>query len=111
MDGLTIANSASILHTGRTASEVRNDRMNADAVDSKDNDSKSFADTLKDAVGTVNELSKTADVQMQKLATGETKNIPEVMIANEKAMIAFKLMTQVRNKIIEAYQEVMKMQV
>ena len=48
---------------------------------------------------------------MQQLATGENKNIPDVMLAVEKADIAMKLMVQVRNKIIEAYQEVMKMQV
>ena len=48
---------------------------------------------------------------MEKLATGETKNIPEVMVAAEKADIALKLMVQVRNKMIDAYQEIMKMQV
>ena len=109
MDGLSIKNSDLMIKSGRTSSEMRNDRMNADAgaVDG----SKSFADTLKDAVGSVNELSHAADVQQQKLATGETKNIPEVMIATEKAQIAFKLLMQVRNKVIDAYQEIMKMQV
>ena len=42
---------------------------------------------------------------------GGTKNIHETMIAIEKAEISFKLMLQVRNKILEAYQEVMRMQV
>ncbi|MNT43876.1 Flagellar hook-basal body complex protein FliE [compost metagenome] len=72
---------------------------------------KSFADTLKDAVGNVNELQKTSDKQMQALATGKTDNVADVMIAAEKADIALKVMVQVRNKIIDAYQEVMKMQV
>ncbi len=111
MDGLTISNSETLLRTGHTASQIRNDQINKDAVDSTSADIKSFKDTLKDAVNSVNELSVEADVQMQKLATGETKNIPEVMIAAEKANVAFKLLTQVRNKIIDAYQEVMKMQV
>lgn len=74
-------------------------------------DGKSFADTLKDAVGNVNEAQKTADKAMQDLATGRTDNVADVMIATEKADIALKLMVQVRNKIIDAYQEVMKMQV
>ena len=109
MDGLTISNSETLLKTGNTASQIRNDQINRDAGVSEE--AKSFADTLKDAVNNVNEISHEADIQMQKLATGETKNIPEVMIATEKASVAFKLLTQVRNKIIDAYQEVMKMQV
>ncbi len=72
---------------------------------------KSFADTLKDAVNNVNSLQKTADVQMQKLATGKAESIPDVLIAAEQADIALKLMVQVRNKIIDAYHEIMKMQV
>ncbi|OQW50641.1 MAG: hypothetical protein A4S09_00110 [Proteobacteria bacterium SG_bin7] len=72
---------------------------------------KSFAETLKDAIGSVNQLQKTADVQMQKLATGKAESIPDVMIAAEQADIALKLMVQVRNKIIDAYHEIMKMQV
>lgn len=111
MDGLTVSNSDLLLKTGRTTSEIRNDQINRDSVDGSSADVKSFADTLKDAVNSVNEISQEADVQMQKLATGETKNIPEVMIAAEKASVAFKLLSQVRNKIIDAYQEVMKMQV
>jgi flagellar hook-basal body complex protein FliE len=71
----------------------------------------SFADTLKKAVNTVDALQKDADVKMQELATGKSNNIHETMIAAEKADIALKLMVQVRNKIIDAYQEIMRMQV
>lgn len=109
MDGLSIKNSDLLIKTGRTASEIRNDRVNTDA--GAIGGGKSFADTLKDAVGSVNELSHEANVLQQKLATGETKNIPEVMIATEKASVSFKLLMQVRNKVIDAYQEIMKMQV
>ena len=72
---------------------------------------KSFADTLKEAVGSVNDLQVQADKGAQDLATGRTDNVADVMIATEKADIALRLMVQVRNKIIDAYQEVMKMQV
>lgn len=72
---------------------------------------KSFADTLKDAVATVNELSKASDRAAQDLATGRTDNIAEVMLAAEKSDVALKVMVQVRNKIIDAYNEIMKMQV
>lgn len=70
-----------------------------------------FADNLKDAISKVNTMQKTADTKVQELVTGQSSNIHETMIAVEKADIALKLMTQVRNKIIDAYQEVMKMQV
>jgi flagellar hook-basal body complex protein FliE len=72
---------------------------------------KSFSDTLNEALKNVNELQKSSDKAMQDLATGKTDNIPEVMIAAEKADLALKMMVQVRNKIIDAYHEVMKMQV
>ncbi|MEK7355209.1 MAG: flagellar hook-basal body complex protein FliE, partial [Bdellovibrionota bacterium] len=52
-----------------------------------------------------------ADKKAQALATGKTTDIPEVMMAAEKADIALRMMVQVRNKIIDAYQDVMKMQV
>lgn len=71
----------------------------------------SFADTLKGAINTVDKLQKDADVKMQELVTGKSQNIHETMIAAEKADIALKLMVQVRNKIIDAYQEIMRMQV
>jgi flagellar hook-basal body complex protein FliE len=72
---------------------------------------KSFSDTLNDALKNVNDLQKSSDKGMQDLATGKTDNIPEVMIAAEKADLALKMMVQVRNKIIDAYHDVMKMQV
>lgn len=113
MDGLTISNSDSLIETGQTLSEIRQNRLKGDAgaATSEVDGGKSFADTLKDAVQSVNQAQKDADVQMQNLATGKAQSIPDVMIAAEKAEIALKLMLQVRNKIIDAYQDVMKMQV
>lgn len=81
------------------------------SVGQNPNVGKSFSDTLDDAIKNVNDLQKISDKGMQDLATGKTDNIPEVMIAAEKADLALKLMVQVRNKIIDAYQEIMKMQV
>jgi len=72
---------------------------------------KSFADTLNAAIGKVNELQLKADKGAQDLATGRTDNIADVMLSTEKADIALRLMVQVRNKMIDAYQEIMKMQV
>lgn len=110
MDGLTIRQSQNLLETGKTASELRSQEMKDSSQVVKPGD-KTFADTLKDAVGQVNTLQKQADVKAQDLATGKTDNIQDVMMAAEKADIALRLMVNVRNKIIDAYNEVMKMQV
>lgn len=71
----------------------------------------SFGDTLKDAVGSVNELQGNADNMAQKLATGDVQDIHQVMLALNKASNAFGLTMQVRNKAVEAYQDIMRMQV
>ena len=107
MDGLTIRSGNNLINTGKTTSESRADAMAPQGAGATEG--KSFADTLKDAVGQVNTLQKDSDSQMQALATGKTTNIPEVMMAAEKADIAVRMMVQVRNKIIDAYQDVMKM--
>lgn len=108
MDGLTISTAKDLLETGKTYSELSKRRVEPNTGESV---TKSFKDTLTDAIGKVNEMQNEADVKMQQLATGETSNISEVMIAAEKADIALKLMVSVRNKVIDAYQEIMKMQV
>jgi flagellar hook-basal body complex protein FliE len=70
---------------------------------------KSFGEVLTASIQEVNRLQGEANHAIEELASGETKNIHETMIALEKAEISFKLMLQVRNKILEAYQEVMRM--
>lgn len=66
---------------------------------------------FSELVSKVNEMSVNSDKSIQGLASGENKNLHEVMIAVEKASISFQFMAQVRNKALEAYQEVMRMQV
>ena len=108
MDGLTISNAKKFVESGRTFTDLSAQEMKGAGGSSG---GKSFAQTLSEAVNEVNQLQKTADVKMQKLATGESQNIADVMIATEKADIALRLMVQVRNKVINAYNEIMKMQV
>jgi flagellar hook-basal body complex protein FliE len=62
-------------------------------------------------VGKVNDLQSQADNKIRNMMTGDSKELHEVMIAVEKAGISFQFLTQVRNKAVEAYQEVMRMQV
>ena len=71
----------------------------------------SFGEILKTSLNEVNQLQKDADQAIQELAAGNEKDIHQTMIALEKAEISFQFMMQVRNKIIAAYQEVMRMQV
>lgn len=73
----------------------------------KENDG-SFAKELSGALDEVNKLQLDADRAIEDLVTGKTKNIHETMIALSKAELAFKLTMQVRNKVVEAYQEVMR---
>ena len=115
MDGLTIRNADALLERGQTMKEIRNSNAaipNPSAqVGKSEGAQTSFADTLKAAVANVNTAQQESDRKMQELATGKSKDIADVMITAEKADISLKLMTSVRNKIIEAYQEIMKMQV
>lgn len=71
----------------------------------------SFADSLAESLDKVNNLQKEADKAIEDFSTGKTRNIHETMIAVNKADLAFRLTMQVRNKIVEAYQEVMRTQV
>src|SRR5690606_27429363 len=63
---------------------------------------KSFGDFLSDSIGKVNSLQQEANVAMEKLASGESQNLHETLLAVEKAEIAFKTMNQIRTKVIDA---------
>jgi flagellar hook-basal body complex protein FliE len=70
----------------------------------------SFSDVLKNAVNSVDSLNDNAAAQVNSLMTGGGADINSVMIAVEKADVSFQLMMQVRNKIVNAYQDIEKMQ-
>lgn len=72
---------------------------------------KSFGDYLGDALTTVNDLEKNSASMNAALATGQVEDVSQVVIAAQKADIAMQLTLQVRNKAIDAYQELMRMQV
>jgi flagellar hook-basal body complex protein FliE len=70
-----------------------------------------FGDILKDAISTVNDLQKQSDQEIQKIMTGESQDLSTTVIAMQKADLSFQMMMQVRNKIVQAYQEIMRTQV
>ncbi len=69
-----------------------------------------FGGVLKNALQEVNQLSTGADTQIGSLLQGGPPDMTGVMVAVEKADVAFQLMMQVRNKIVSAYQDIEKMQ-
>jgi len=70
----------------------------------------SFGQYLKNAIGKVNDLQIEAQDYKKLLATGEADNLHSVMIAAEKANIALQLTMGIRTKVVDAYREIMRMQ-
>ncbi len=71
----------------------------------------SFKDTLTKALGEVNQSLQAADTVQQNFAGGKSVSLHEMMISMEKAELSLRTVTAVRNKVVEAYQEIMRMQV
>ena len=70
-----------------------------------------FLEALEKSMGEVNVDQVQADVAIKDLVAGKTKNIHETMLQIQKAELSLKTMMQVRNKILEAYKEIIRMQV
>ena len=70
-----------------------------------------FADLLGQAVGQLQQISTNADTKVNAMATGKDVDLAEVMLAVETESLAMSLATTIRNKAVEAYQEVFRMQV
>lgn len=94
----TVLPSATVSVTGTTHSEDRN------AVPS-------FAETLQSAFEYINQMQNDSAELARQFAAGETDDLVRVVTAAEEASVALQLAVQVRNKVVEAYQEIMRMQV
>jgi flagellar hook-basal body complex protein FliE len=73
--------------------------------------SESFATVLQQSLERVDGLQHEADAAARGFALGQAPSVHDVMIAMEKADLSLRLTTKVRNKVVEAYQEIMRMQV
>ena len=71
----------------------------------------SFADQLKNAVSEVDALQTRRDDMVESMVRGEVTEVHDVTIAAKEAQLAFELLLEVRNKLLEGYQELMRMQV
>lgn len=72
---------------------------------------KGFTEVFEHQLGQVNQDLAAAETSLQKLAAGEPIELHDVMISLETARISVQTMIQVRNRLVEAYQEVMRMQI
>jgi flagellar hook-basal body complex protein FliE len=70
-----------------------------------------FADLLQQSVERLDALENHAEAQVQRLLLGEDVELHQVVLAGERAGLALELAMSVRNKVVDAYQEVMRMQV
>jgi flagellar hook-basal body complex protein FliE len=77
----------------------------------QESDSKAFGSILKDSINEVNRLQSDADKSILNLQSNQSASLHETIISMEKSSISFQAMLTVRNKALEGYQEVMRMQV
>jgi len=106
MNNLSVENLASTLQIAEPSRIVRQ----ADAGVATEQGG-GFADMLKKSFEQVNQDQQQADTAIKELVAGRNKNIHETMLNIEKADSSLKLMMQVRNKVLDAYREIMRMQV
>lgn len=95
---ININNDLQLINNGKTESQIRN----------SDNQ---FSSLLNNAMNKVNELQLESEQYKKLLATGEVDNLHDITIAAEKADIALQLTLSIRNKVTEAYREIMRMQI
>ncbi|UOQ93216.1 flagellar hook-basal body complex protein FliE [Halobacillus shinanisalinarum] len=70
-----------------------------------------FANRLREAINQVNDAAVASDVKTKALARGEVDDLHDVMITSQKASITMQTTIEIRNKVVDAYKEIMRMQV
>lgn len=80
-------------------------------VPAKKDENVSFSEVLKKQFEQVNQLQKEADSLTQALLMGDVEHLHQVTVAAEQAGLALQLTVQIRNKLVEAYQEISRMQI
>ena len=90
---------------GLTPNELRTSRIASDTTSAG-----SFKDVLE-AVGEVQRLQNEADMTIKQVVSGEIRDVTDAIVALEKADVAFQTMMTVRNKIVAAYEEIMRTQI
>jgi flagellar hook-basal body complex protein FliE len=70
-----------------------------------------FLDSLKSAIGKVNDAKIEAGRAVDALMTGESQDLHRTMVALQEADVSFQLMMQIRNKLVAAYEDIQRMQI
>ena len=93
------------------ASELLNNPKGLDARNNSTKEAtKSFADTIEESLTKVNDMQEEKSRMIQDFASGKTQNVHELMITLQKAGLAMDMTSAVRNKVMQAYQELMRIQ-
>lgn len=110
--GIDIANRMS-MNGGAGGIDVTRVREATDNLVTETGEGKgaSFGEFLQNMVQEANVAQITADRKLEEVAAGRSKDLHGAVLSMEKADVQFRLLTQVRNKVIEAYREIMRMQV
>jgi len=97
----------SVLKIDNAVNRLANDLAKIKEKSGSENNS--FNEVLKETIGTLSQIQKDADEAVKELAKGG--DLQKAIIAMEKADMAFNLMVEIRNRLINAYEEIQRMQV
>ena len=70
-----------------------------------------FSDFIKNSIAEVNQAQNDGDGAIEKLYSGEAQNLHDIMISVEQADISLRMLVQIRNKALQAYEEIMRIQI
>ena len=98
--------------TGISKNEIKSDKPDIKrTVDSNALDETiSFECLMKESLIKVNDLQMESDKLIQRLATGDVEDVSEVVLASSRAELAMRMLMEVRNKLVEAYQQISRIQ-
>ena len=98
------------INVNQVLAQMRAMSIEADSKPPVNNDSGDFAAMLKQSIDSVNQTQQTAKELATAFETGQSDvSLAEVMIATQKASVSFQAMVQVRNKLVDAYKDIMSM--
>jgi flagellar hook-basal body complex protein FliE len=97
-----------ILPVNNPTPQIISDQSDLHSITQTD---QNFSDFIKSTISEVNQSQAEGDLSIQKLHSGEAQNLHDVMISVEQADISLRMLVQIRNKAIQAYEEIMRMQI
>lgn len=105
-----IGDEASLLKLGQSINLGQSSSIDLNRFGRSD-EPPSFSSLLKQALDSVNDTQQTASAKMTAIETGASTDLVGTMIAGQKASLSFQALMQVRNKMVTAYEEIMRMQI